>query len=794
MDPMSPRSAWLCIPFALSTLTDGTFSCACTHTHTMGLSECDEIVHLIDDLSLLLEAKRRDAIVKVAVSAAAVSASGGANGAALAATAAADANLVAGLNERAEELLACGRHLDLYVRHMLRKALSHTITPALLDELKGSPHAMHMIVDYKQKVLPTGHRETQTAAFGKKGKSLHGATCLRWDATRGDFRVLNVCIVCDDSNQTWFHTLGALRTTLDKVMDTWPDVTESTLQSDGAGNYDCTAFMDTVRDTFKGAGVKLTRHVITEVGDGKNLVDQSFQTAQQDMDAAHDGGSDLLDAQGILDALETGRALGTINVGMDMGARVLEPKKGPSPLKGIDSLYDREYEYDASGAFTGVRVRQFFRMGPGRLVSKAELRQLWKAEFDASAVKPTLVLPSGGARTAEDKLKRSQPHNLKHLQAKRAKVNSRVQRRLMASFEALAAEAQRVSESTTSQCKYVDRGCRHRSFLTPRGAAKHSATCAFHPAKAADAEVASTHVRVRVGGPVRLSLTGSGCVGEHGRGHVAASISIIGNGDRAVVRVTVSTRRPIIGAAYGLQAHRAVHELSTVQAMADAVTTQPRGVSIRLSVDAGTGCVELALSCHRPPPEMRMRGWAIRPPPSTDRYTAEQRGYLAELYAWPEGRLNEEQAFQKFKIHFAADDGAYARSLRLERAQIKAWFSSEKARQKKQGARAALAAALPDDGESVCGGGGGGRAHGTSGDRGSGSGSAGGGCGRGSGARGRGRGCSSDARGGGRSSDALGGGQGSDAQGGGRGSSACGRGLLSSRCRRDEELGHRRHC
>ena len=232
-------------------------------------------------------------------------------------------------------------------------------------------------------MLPTGHRETQTAAFGKKGKSLHGATCLRWDATRGDFRVLNVRIVCDDSNQTWFHTLGALRTTLDKVMDTWPDVTESTLQSDGAGNYDCTAFMDTVRDTFKGAGVKLTRHVVTEVGDGKNLVDQSFQTAQQDMDAARDGGSDLLDAQGILDALETGRALGTINVGMDMGARVLEPKKGPSPLKGINSLYDREYEYDASGAFTGVRVRQFFRMGPGRLVSKAELRQLWKAEFDA---------------------------------------------------------------------------------------------------------------------------------------------------------------------------------------------------------------------------------------------------------------------------------------------------------------------------------------------------------------------------------------------------------------------------
>eukprot|EP00966_Prymnesium_polylepis_P262318 6059165-Prymnesium_polylepis.1 len=122
------------------------------------------------------------------------------------------------------------------------------------------------------------------------------------------------------------------------------------------------------------------------------------------MDAARDGGMDLLDARGILDALETGKALGTINVGMNLGTRTLEPKKGPSPLKGIDSLYDREYEYDASGAFTGVRVRQFFQMGAGKLVSKAELRRLWKSEeFDASAVKPSLVLPTGGARRGVDR-------------------------------------------------------------------------------------------------------------------------------------------------------------------------------------------------------------------------------------------------------------------------------------------------------------------------------------------------------------------------------------------------------
>jgi hypothetical protein len=168
----------------------------------MGPPECDEIVHLIDDLTRLLEEKRHVAMATAAVS-----------------TSRHDFDLAAELDERAEELQGCANNLDLYVRHLMRKALSHTITPSLLDTLKTNPKRMHIIVDYKQKPLPTRHREAQTAAFGKKGKSLHGATCLRWNSTRADFEVLNVRVVCDDSNQTWFHTLAALRTTASALTD-----------------------------------------------------------------------------------------------------------------------------------------------------------------------------------------------------------------------------------------------------------------------------------------------------------------------------------------------------------------------------------------------------------------------------------------------------------------------------------------------------------------------------------------------------------------------------------------------
>ena len=171
------------------------------------------------------------------------------------------------------------------------------------------------------------------------------------------------------------------------------------------------------------------RHVVTEVGDGNNLVDQDFQTAQQDMNHARAGGMDLLNAQNIIDALETGRALGVLNVAMDLGTRALEPKKNPTALRGIDLLYDRAYEYDADGNFLGVRVFQFFRLGAGRLVTVDELAKLWSVMFNAAAIQPKLLQPSGGERSTEAKTKLSQPHNLEKFAAKRAKANARAQRK-----------------------------------------------------------------------------------------------------------------------------------------------------------------------------------------------------------------------------------------------------------------------------------------------------------------------------------------------------------------------------
>eukprot|EP00966_Prymnesium_polylepis_P244304 5649934-Prymnesium_polylepis.1 len=80
------------------------------------------------------------------------------------------------------------------VRHLMRKSLSAQITPRLIDRLRGDRGLVLLIADYKAKVLPGRNRETQTEAFGKKGKSLWGTTAIRWDPKSGDCEVLNVRI------------------------------------------------------------------------------------------------------------------------------------------------------------------------------------------------------------------------------------------------------------------------------------------------------------------------------------------------------------------------------------------------------------------------------------------------------------------------------------------------------------------------------------------------------------------------------------------------------------------------
>ena len=513
-------------------------------------------------------------------------------------------------------------------------------------------------------------------------------------------RVINIRVACDDANQTWFHTLNALRATIDEVKKVWPDVNECTLQSDGANNYDCTAFMVSAPRLFEAAMLRLLRHVITEVGDGKNLVDTDFQQAQMALNHGLDGGRDYEDAQGILDTLEANKTLGVVNVGMQLGARALEPKKGQGPkaYAGIDSFYDREYQYDAGGRLTGVCLRKFFGLGPGRVVTAAKLRALWRQDFDASQVDPERMVPSNSGRATEVKVKSSHQHKLQLFHQKRYAKQRRDACKAVEAAAAIAEELQYAVRTITSfSCRYASDGCRHRPFLTQSGADAHGNCCDFSGCGKRQVDECCVKARVR-------------CRGQRGAVSGAVSLQLISSAGRIqcelFVRPLVSLRlrvlRPLVpDKPYGLQPHRSLVHHKTTQAQQCATqTVRFQSISVGLNVgrnQQGLSHVNIVFdlrSCKRP--DIMVRGWAIRPPQEHRRFTLQQRSFLVQLYDWPHGRLNEHQAFAEFRKKFNATDGEYARSFRLSRAQIKAYFSTEKARRTKAGAAAVVGAAVDD--------------------------------------------------------------------------------------------------
>jgi hypothetical protein len=168
-----------CITHALCGSSE--WGTACTHgEHDMSCEEDNERFKLIEDVRLLISALRESRP---------------------AAHNADDWDAMLDIAD--EDLSRVEHHLELYTQHLLRKALSSSITPRALQALHTHPTRVHLIVDYKQKWLPMKHQETQSDSFGKRGKSIWGGCAMRWDAAAKDYEVLNVRIACDDSKQNW---------------------------------------------------------------------------------------------------------------------------------------------------------------------------------------------------------------------------------------------------------------------------------------------------------------------------------------------------------------------------------------------------------------------------------------------------------------------------------------------------------------------------------------------------------------------------------------------------------------
>ena len=217
-----------------------------------------------------------------------------------------------------------------------------------------------------------------------------------------------------------------------------------------------------------------------------------------------DGGGRAANAKQIQAALDANPTLGSVNVAIDLD-RELEPGKGndPSPFKGIDGIYHRQYEHDASGRCTHVLLQQHFGLGEGKRVPMSAMRELWKdpslLERMSAQLQPATMQPQGGERETSAKRKLSEEAEKQLKLERKAKRNRKWQMQYCRVLKAAAAERAFQAKVTIHSCQFKAQGCKHCPFLTARGAKDHAARqCFFNPKHTAHQRVSRCHVEVKV--------------------------------------------------------------------------------------------------------------------------------------------------------------------------------------------------------------------------------------------------------------------------------------------------------
>ena len=291
-------------------------------------------------------------------------------------------------------------------------------------------------------------------------------------------------------------------------------------------------------------------------------------------------------------------------------------------------------------------------------------------------------------------------------------------------------------------------GCRHRAFLLKGRCDAHSRTCIWNPqhefevtrretlaadqpelsATQLDAELAvewvglsleqrqdheERHAETLASGKVKAKVRFAAAPVTvatrvlHGR----VKVSLLAHGTPISLKLKV-LRPPKPKVQYGLNKFK-TRRLSTpseVQALRmETIDVRLVGADLTLSRFSGPlstagpnlqHYVSLALNTfadRRRPPESLPRGWALRPPRTHRRHTDAQRAFLKDVYERSMhggARVGEKAAESLMKQKFNQAEGEYARALRLSRAKIKAWFSSEKARRRKAVVQAGAAEEL----------------------------------------------------------------------------------------------------
>jgi hypothetical protein len=160
-------------------------------------------------------------------------------------------------------------------------------------------HMIVVVIDHKQKILPSYNREGQSEYFSKKGMSLLGAMFLH---RRDESNLLQVTFndfICrsdatQDSNQV--HNILQLLPSL--IRKKFPLVKEIIMQSDNASCFSSgsnVSFIHHFNKQLKAINLPIfKRWIFTEAQTGKTQLDTHFSYVQKHLKSVVDSGRDIL--------------------------------------------------------------------------------------------------------------------------------------------------------------------------------------------------------------------------------------------------------------------------------------------------------------------------------------------------------------------------------------------------------------------------------------------------------------------------------------------------------------------
>lgn len=325
------------------------------------------------------------------------------------------------------------------------------------------------IPDYGEKMLPMGHKESQSEHFGKSGISQFAITWLLLvsmftaseliellgeegvkGVVEGDFIMYTTVLYCNDAKQDWVHSFFCFRASIRLLLQRFPNkVQEIMFRSDGAGNFKCSSQVLAMIKLSEWMRVRIIEFNFTEVGNGKNYTDSVVQKQKlyikEHLKA--DGSSARL-AHEMADAAAAGQSASASSMSCDVAEitfdRPLEKGGAGEALEGIQGMYHFVYVYNSDGKFEGLRAHAHEGLGEGKLFTAQDCARMWKEEGLSKTLEPVLREATGGLERENDaqaRLLRGEEHKLLDSEKSKCKRAQKAEKKASRESEAVAEQS-----------------------------------------------------------------------------------------------------------------------------------------------------------------------------------------------------------------------------------------------------------------------------------------------------------------------------------------------------------------